>query len=657
MTGNVQLYLTDEGITRGGSYTGWGAHSRMGGMGQGIEVGVVTSARCASPLSIHGEDMKPPNNAWPNTDNGRAGLFLAQTMRETLDPRAFESFRLRVLDINSLASEVISLLEEANSKKISFATVNPARSELVSMLSKDTVLNRILGNKLTFSLSQLNKRSGEKAADIEYSINLIEQLKREIASNYIQELEEEILSRYKDTEAKSSIIKIIHDYLSILHNYGYSREYLSECVENTFFNKDFKRFTNATIKAFFRKFDFTPEKYEIFLPVSHGTTALINSLDFQPVRVLNSSELPTSARRELSGHRYFNEADSYAHSKMSRLDPYSSLQFTQKVLGSFASLSDLQWDGLDVRWKDHAFLNSGDHGNGKLISLEESRFTRIARGISGGRAKRIREQTAAVVAHFDSKSLERILQSTEYVSLAKKSDNYDNQIMLLWSAVEMLMGDPPNDSSRISHFIDHFVPTTCLDYQKRYVSAVFYMLRRFHRKSLGTALDAAGVPKDANEKNRFIRYLYDPRYATKHRELTGRVSSNQLAIYHLWQVWSKFKNPKKLVHSISEHENRVKWQIYRIYRTRNELVHGGSSQSYIRSLTLNAFEYYISSFYSIVDIAQSRGGKENNLSRIASEAAFLYEHFKSSANSLNLSKEDDLESFLSFFYTKPLGSS
>jgi len=24
MTGNVQLYLTDEGITRGGSYTGWG---------------------------------------------------------------------------------------------------------------------------------------------------------------------------------------------------------------------------------------------------------------------------------------------------------------------------------------------------------------------------------------------------------------------------------------------------------------------------------------------------------------------------------------------------------------------------------------------------------------------------------------------------------
>ncbi len=51
------------------------------------------------------------------------------------------------------------------------------------------------------------------------------------------------------------------------------------------------------------------------------------------------------------------------------------------------------------------------------------------------------------------------------------------------------------------------------------------------------------------------------------------------------------KKPKNVIKRIELHEKKVNWQLRRIYRTRNLIVHSGSSISYIDTLIENAHDY------------------------------------------------------------------
>lgn len=72
------------------------------------------------------------------------------------------------------------------------------------------------------------------------------------------------------------------------------------------------------------------------------------------------------------------------------------------------------------------------------------------------------------------------------------------------------------------------------------------------------------------------------------------------------------------------HRKRLGWQIHRIYRARNQLVHSGKVPTYLDSLIMNIFEYYRSSISTIVQVAKTER-RRSDIDQIVAEIGINYE--------------------------------
>ena len=82
-----------------------------------------------------------------------------------------------------------------------------------------------------------------------------------------------------------------------------------------------------------------------------------------------------------------------------------------------------------------------------------------------------------------------------------------------------------------------------------------------------------------------------------------------------------------MIASLNQFENRVKWQIDRIYRTRNAIVHSGNAPGYLGSLTTNIFETFRISAQEILRQAATSSSNED-ISQSLEEIGFTYQLLK-----------------------------
>jgi polyphosphate kinase len=80
----------------------------------------------------------------------------------------------------------------------------------------------------------------------------------------------------------------------------------------------------------------------------------------------------------------------------------------------------------------------------------------------------------------------------------------------------------------------------------------------------------------------------------------------------MWKLQRDYSSPAQVRKAIEGHAKRVEWQLHRIYRARNNLVHAGRRLSFLDALVLNLDEYFRVSFGTIVN----RAAKEPTASDI-----------------------------------------
>ena len=73
-------------------------------------------------------------------------------------------------------------------------------------------------------------------------------------------------------------------------------------------------------------------------------------------------------------------------------------------------------------------------------------------------------------------------------------------------------------------------------------------------------------------------------------------------------LWSTFSTQKTLKKKIENHHQKIKWQIRRIYRTRNQIMHSGACSSDIRQLIQHLHSYYILTIHNLIhDLKENKG--------------------------------------------------
>jgi hypothetical protein len=133
-------------------------------------------------------------------------------------------------------------------------------------------------------------------------------------------------------------------------------------------------------------------------------------------------------------------------------------------------------------------------------------------------------------------------------------------------------------------------------------------LLRWDRRALTSILSDANLPDDADiiEKVFLLVCLPDN---TGHKEaLFSKLKDFELLRFRIFQLNKAFAKPSDALKSLGKHQEKLTWQIHRIYRFRNSIIHSGDSPTATAELVAGAHDYFDQVFGLCLDLCSGSSG-------------------------------------------------
>lgn len=582
--------------------------------------------------------MQPPRNTWPAGPAADHALFIAQLFREMLGPNTYESFRVTSLDLFARLAEVHAICDDIQSEKVKFAALIPALEELKHSLANDKVISDICPREVVYLRSNwLPNNIVEK--DINSLVRYIRTFWSRSKGDYRTGLERNIVKSSANPERKEHIRQLVTSYCSHLINIGYSRQFIYSETEKRFFKKDIKKIERRTIESFFKIFDERRKSFSITIPISDAFSAYISSLNRFMLATKSHSQLSPDVQVAFEALPNYRAGRKYVVGSVSAVDEYSAAREMTEALESLIAMTYLNRRGVELEWESKVYAKRSRGLNGSIIKVDQVVLQTRQKHLSGRVLRELQSQADQIMTKFDDASTDRLISAVNMSAISRSSYRPENQLITLWSAVEVLIDDPRPGTARINHYIEALIPAICIKYPRRYIIAVFDNLIKYNRSHVVSFLRREEFNPADDQYTKFTKLIFRDDFKYLHLEFCAGLHRNPLALYRLWKLEKNFDTPHALLKSIEEHEQRVRWQVARIYRTRNNIVHSGQLPTFLVPLVINVFEYFRSALVPVLTRASS-SEMRGNIDQIVSEIGFDYQMIKEELRSLGTARFD-----------------
>jgi hypothetical protein len=566
--------------------------------------------------------VRPPPNIWPHTNGSRGVLFLAQLLSEMLTPTTFESFRAFSLDTNARLREALELADDVRRSRIPQPALRPVIEELLWSFSKDSACRALAPAEIESLRSVVKGKTDFPLDAFQSHLKLLIKL---ISPNYKTKLEELILDIFADSKQKIEIRKLIGFYCSHIINLGYSRRYILGVVNQFFFGNPIRRIGRSTLQRFFRKFDAKPRWFIVHVSVSDDLSTYLKRHGYQVCQV---SELLQERHATLSSNANFMNTPQALETIVDQLDPYDAMDQCYQMLSAHRAIAYLDPYGMEVEWGGTMHVTRLRAETGIAVTKGDFLDVRRPSNRPGSllRPRSISNYAKRIRKNFDPPSVERLLSSIKTAALARSSGSPENQLISLWSAIEVLLSEP-RDQARIVHYASLIAPCITLRHTRRQVFAVYEELLVGYGAGFRRLVRSIPNYKSALMHDAFAEMLFLPEHEQRRQSLLQLLTKNPLALHRVFKIYNDYRDTKCTNRTISDHADRVAWQIHRVYRARNQLVHSGRLPSYLESVILNLAEYYRSAIATIVNHAR-REDDPSDIDQVVAEIGIRYGIFR-----------------------------
>lgn len=231
-----------------------------------------------------------------------------------------------------------------------------------------------------------------------------------------------------------------------------------------------------------------------------------------------------------------------------------------------------------------------------LVSGETQRIIPLQGGLTplqpqrGARERAVDLQRSGHLGRFP----DRLHASLEQHSLAQTATDLKVRFLNLWVALETLVGRPKEGS-----IVDAVVRAVSpLVVHRRVNDALKYLAICLHQFGFCQSIpDSTGwfVRSDKTEVKRdeLLLALTTPTADAVRKALAFTVRDHPLLCNRLFTVWQSLETPGRLRKQLTDARMQTEWQLRRVYRARNLLVHAGASVPLIQYL-YELLEYYYS---------------------------------------------------------------
>jgi hypothetical protein len=201
---------------------------------------------------------------------------------------------------------------------------------------------------------------------------------------------------------------------------------------------------------------------------------------------------------------------------------------------------------------------------------------------------------AMLLKRLNIKDSGQLNASLQYLKLSLSASTDESRLVNLWIALESLVlsGD-----KNIIESISTYVPASdATGYTYRMLRALAIDI-----KPWWTACDTESIRPNLRKSSKYFLHNYDllkifldKKDGPIITEFLRLAANNPLLIFRIARLWKNiFENPEVFADSLKGHKQNMEWQIRRIYRARNHIIHQGNCLPGTRQLIQHLHTYYI----------------------------------------------------------------
>ena len=557
--------------------------------------------------------MKRGNlDRWTNLQNCINLLFFSQLVNELLFDYSIPSNRISTLNSHYLCEDALNAIDTIENNGVPQGTLKPIMEELFSELKKDPAFHE--DNHPTNYFVKYQSEQYvlcKRVSDIGYSDlkNIALALKQVYFSQnkYFESLKRNIVQIIKDNkiEEQQKLFRLTKSLLTELMNSGYTIKYIELVMSELFWNSKQPIDSTNRIDDFFELFDFKTREFDVVFKLRKKNLGREESLISGFER---TDELPDTIKHKASNRfRRKKQDETFIAAKYRARDPFDA---QRDVVWTFETNVAL------YRFYNHSYEYKIQRAECMVFDAERS-YT-------------VKKEISAV-EHTKMPSNKRVSESMKVISDAMsniiKGDNYrdcmallgairyhshsldsiseENQLLDLWSIFEAVL-DISNEhtSDRIQQVCMYLVPLL----KQKYIYSLFKQLAediRIYNEDLYN-----NIIGDEKTESEIVRAVCEFTLLEKNKDLREKVLDSCGDFPLLKERISYYSNelasPTKVYSFVEKHAERVRWQIMRIYRNRNLIIHNGSKMSYL-SLLIENLHSYVDDFITYIIHSMSKG--------------------------------------------------
>jgi hypothetical protein len=541
--------------------------------------------------------IKTPH--WTNLANQQGLLFFAQLLSEALFDYTLDTYKPQALNIRILCIETIQTINNIKIGVIKKPNIDAIIQELQWSLNSDFVAKQLLGNKLT---GIVEKISSDK--------NNIKKLKETVLllyhfldnKKYLIELQNTLIKIIPANKEKGNIYKATRSYITELINYGYTTPYIYHNI-NTFFFNSSEKFTHTSPESFFNIFNYEKKKFTVVYKVSRVFAefeSVGENLKFKISDTFSSEGLKGEDKRYVENKKASEIFIIFDN--IEAIDDNVVRIQTEVPLFKIGNIFSYYHHKETPMISDLALvINHTD----KFTSLkDESIKSIIKKADIKPKAAVVKVKNLFITLDLSQNTIYRISRAIDLHSISLSTEQVENKLLNIWTAIETLI---PKDidcgDDRIVQIIKALVPFQTLNYIKKLIEQLGSDFWYFDKISSKKLIGSVVLKNKENSFHSLAALVMTTENENKRKEVYALLNNYPFLKFRLFTLNKTLSNGKDVNKLIENHKRKVEWQIQRIYRVRNLIVHSGKMPSYTNILVENLHNYFDDFLNYIIDNA------------------------------------------------------
>ncbi|MEX5543606.1 hypothetical protein [Pseudomonas poae] len=509
-------------------------------------------------------------------------FFMAQRLDELFFDYTLDTYKPPALNSIYLCREAISLIHDVENELIDSANLHHVLEELEWSLTSDTVAKRLLNAPVKKFIIQ---DESIKLAETKVRLEVLERTLNPL--RYIEQCQIVLLEEMEGG-SKKVINEVVRSYASTLINYGVSKQHLQEKVNGFFFFGH--ELTSIDEAADFFELVFpVSHDFEIYFIVSDLIKNVKDSIKAFHLSIVN--ELPDAIKRiaDQAGFVPLENEVWVSIEDIETFDRHNARQEAESTLNIVRDLFLLYSHKNRISWREQAIIVQCCDEQPVLTRKPKSTMEKCFDLRPGEAATRLNYLIKNI--SLSGGSFRKFNRAVDLHGISSTNDLPENQLLNIWIALETLVPSHTNGGGKVVKVCNALIPIMMKNYLRRLVEDLAADLILWNRFKIGKLVKTIDNAKNKNLYQKILELISIEENAELRSKLYVELGNFHLLRFRVFELSELFRKPDVLLKKIAIHEKKVSWQLRRIYRTRNLIVHTGRSIPYINSLIENAHDY------------------------------------------------------------------